>query len=933
MAKLSPLVGRNDEHSRLVDALAGCRSGSGGVVLVSGEAGVGKSRLVAEALRGWDGGHRAAAVFPGAGPYAVLVSAVPEATALLEDHGDRPAGEALAEVMRAIGLRRPTVVVLEDLQHADAASVEALQLVAGSLVSEPLLVVGVYRSDGLPRTHPIRGLRNELRRARRLVDIALRPLGEWQTAELLAGVLEAPPSAGLVQAVHHRTEGVPFFVEEVVGALRAGGGLVERSGSVELAAGAGLPLPERVTDAVLGRTAGLRAEHGPALEWAVTLGVEVHLPTLAELAGPAEVDPLIDDGLLLESDAGLAVFRHALVRDALYRSIPWSRRRQLHQEVAERLTGRGAPDAVVAEHWIAGHEPSKARPLLLAAAEARCAVHAYRDAAGLARRALTLWPDGDDPGGRLSVLERLGECAELGGDAGQAADVWSEVARGCRASDELERAGAAHRRAANAAELAGDPIRTSAERAAAAEAFEQAGAFADEAEQRLALTAQLRSAGRLTEALHASEAATAAARRARRRDLEAHALVLEGAVRAALGEGRRGVETARAGLELAVSENLAETTAEAQYGLAEALEYAADYAGAAHAYESAFELCRADGLTEFATICFVCISPSARLMGEWDRTLSVCADVLADGGAGAMARRVAEEESGLIAVLRGDLRRPRGPLRRAAEFGRARGIFGLEVGATWGLAMAADLEDDESTAAATVTRLLDRCRETEECHYALPALRWTATFLAGRRDAVGVSACHRITAALATRNGAPKVLSALAHVGGELAAVEGDEALAGEQFARSVHLLADITEPYEEASTRLRLGQTSAALGDRAAAVAEIVTAYRTARRLLAKPLARRCAATLAELGEPVDQRLGRLAARAVEPAALTRREDEVLQLLAEGRTNREIAGQLFLSTRTVDMHVRNLFTKLSCSSRAAAVRRATQRGLIPAAG
>ena len=924
------MVGRDDERRMLVDALTRCRAGQGGVVLVSGESGVGKSRLVSEALDRWDGGLLRATARPGPVPYAVLSSALECTVGDRHQDRDMDAAQVFTAALSALGRTRPTVVVLEDLHLADAASMELLVVLAEGLPSDPVLVVGTYRSDGLPRSHPIRALRTELRRVRRLVDIALRPLTQVQTGELLAGLLGSPPCTRLVEVVHERTEGLPFFVEEVLWALRDAGRLAERAGAVELAEGAGLPLPASVTDAVLSRTAQLRADHGAAVEWAVALGVRVDLPALAELAGPAEVDPLIDEGLLLEVDGRLGVFRHALVREALHRSIPWSRRRALHHDVAEFLTGRGAPPAVVAEHWIAAHEPAKARPLLVAAAEALCAARAYRDAADLARRALALWPDGDDPAGRLMVLEELGECAELSADPRTAADVWAEVAEVCRVTD-VGRAALAHRRAANAAELAGDAGRTAGERASAAGAFERAAMPAEAAEQRLALCAQLRSAGRLSEALHESLAATAAARRAARRDLEAHALVLEGAVRAALGGGRRAVEIARSGLELAVSEQVTGLAAEAQYGLAEALEYAADYASAVHAYESAYELCRADGLADFASICFVCMSPAARLMGEWDRTVAVCAGVLADDGVTTMARRVAEEESGLIAVLRGERRGARGPLRRAADFGRAQGIFGLEVGATWGLAMAADLDDDADTAATTTTNLLERCGDTEECHYALPVLRWAATFLAARGDAAGVAACHRITADKATRNGSSKVLSALAHVGGELAAVEGDTASARRSFARSVELLTDITAPYEEAHARLRAGQMSAVLGDRAAAVPAIGSAYRTARRLLARPLARRCATALAELGEPVEQRLGRLAARGMAPTALTRREEEVLQRVAEGRTNREIADELFLSTRTVDMHVRNVFTKLDCSTRAAAVRQAVKRGLIPA--
>jgi ATP/maltotriose-dependent transcriptional regulator MalT len=324
------------------------------------------------------------------------------------------------------------------------------------------------------------------------------------------------------------------------------------------------------------------------------------------------------------------------------------------------------------------------------------------------------------------------------------------------------------------------------------------------------------------------------------------------------------------------------------------------------------------------------MSPAVRLMGDWDRSLAICAEVLADEGSTLLARRVAEEESGLITALRGDRRRARGPLRRAAEFGRANGIFGLEVGATWGLALVAVLEEDEGAARSTVATLLERCRTTEECHYALPALRWAASFLAQCDDADGVGACHRLVATLATRNGSPKVLSTLAHVGAELAVVDGDGEQAEAQFARSVELLTGITAPYERAHSQWRWGRTSAAVENRDAAVRTLASAYRTARRLAAKPLARRCASALAEMGEQVDSRLGRLATRALEPAGLTRREQEVLRHLVDGKTNREIAAELFLSTRTVDMHVRNLFTKLDCSSRTTVVRRASQRGLLP---
>ena len=107
------------------------------------------------------------------------------------------------------------------------------------------------------------------------------------------------------------------------------------------------------------------------------------------------------------------------------------------------------------------------------------------------------------------------------------------------------------------------------------------------------------------------------------------------------------------------------------------------------------------------------------------------------------------------------------------------------------------------------------------------------------------------------------------------------------------------------------------------------MSAYRTARRLGARPSMEQLAATLAELGEPVERRLSRRGAEQLASGGLTRRESEVVRLIAVGLTNREIASELFLSPRTVDMHVRNILRKLDSRSRADAVRRAGELGLL----
>jgi DNA-binding CsgD family transcriptional regulator len=553
----------------------------------------------------------------------------------------------------------------------------------------------------------------------------------------------------------------------------------------------------------------------------------------------------------------------------------------------------------------------------------------------LARRALGIWPAETDPDGRLAALERLGDCAELCGEAQEAVRVWTEVAQlhASGATSRPDQQAAAWRRVANACDLTGDWPGMLAAREAAAAGFAAAGLPAEAATDRMALAERLGWAAHTGAALERAVAATEDAERAGRPDLLAPAMALQGALRSALGEGRRGIELARAALELALAEQLAAPAGLAGYELAGALEHAARYAEAAQAYESALEFCRSRDVPDLAQMCLACTSPVVRLMGGWDRALQICAEVLGSDDAPLMLRRVAEEESGLITALRGDHRRARGPLRRATAFGRDCPLFGVEVGGLWGLAVVACLEGEERTAAAQVSTLVERCAAREEWHYALPALRWAAVFGAERRDRDLVAAVHRLLATTATRDSAPKVLSALAHAGAELALLEGRPEQATEQFGRSMGLLHDVSAPYERALTHLRWGCSLAQQGERQAATEKLTSSYRLARRLRARPLMRSSAARLADMGEQVDRRLGRLAARSLEPGGLTRREREVLRLLALGRTNRQIAQELFVSARTVDMHVRNLLAKLGCTSRVAAARRGAELGLLEPAG
>src|SRR5207245_2799027 len=220
-------------------------------------------------------------------------------------------------------------------------------------------------------------------------------------------------------------------------------------------------------------------------------------------------------------------------------------------------------------------------------------------------------------------------------------------------------------------------------------------------------------------------------------------------------------------------------------------------------------------------------------------------------------------------------------------------------------------------------------RESEDSQYPVPALRWATTLFAGRGAEAEAGACTEWLGTMTGRSGNAEALAATAHALGEMALLNNDAEQAARHFLQALELLRELELPFERAETQLRAGAALAAAGEREAAIERLTDAYRTARKLGARPLAGRARAELAQHGERVDQRRVRHTVGELEHSGLSRRELEVVRLVAVGRTNREIALDLFLSPRTVDMHVRNILTKLGCRPRTDATRRAGERGLL----
>jgi DNA-binding CsgD family transcriptional regulator len=949
------LIGREREQAQLRACLEEALAGRGSLVLLAGEAGVGKTTLarrvlagsglavlegfavqqapvafgpIVEVLRSRLRSERGARLIEG--PLAAHLALLLPELGPAAPEGDRATlFEAVRRALAAIAARHPAALFLDDLQWADDATLELLPALAHSPAEQPLLILGTFRSDELPRGHPIRRMRSELRRAGHLRQVTLEPLGAEATAALLERTLGAA-APSLRRAVFDRTDGVPFFVTELASALAASGRLQAGPSGLELLEGEDVPLPDSVRDAVLLRAADLSGDARAAVMAAAVAGqtFDPELVTaVAEL--PEWPDELLRRGIVTEAAPGRMAFRHALVRDAFYGEIAWTRRVTLHRAVAQRLEAERAASVVVAEHWALGRRPDRARQSLLAAAAAFGAVHAYRDAARSVRRALELWPEERDERARLDVLERLAHCAELAGDLGEAITAWREVADGRRREGDLPRLGTAQRRLAAALELQGRWQEALASREQAAAAFTSAGLDADAAAERLASAAHLRSAGSFRAALSLLETAGQQARAARRVDLEARILGQEGNVRARMGEGHDAVELVRAGLAMALEHGLAGPAAEIYQRLADALEHAGDYPAARETYDEAFSFCAANALEPTAQLCLACLTAVLRQSGDWDRAAALCRQVTTSPHASFHARAVATGMLGSILGLRGQTRRARPLLLEALTLARRIELAAMELLSQWGLAIVDQAEGATESAAGHCWSILERWKQTEDRHYAISPLRWATTFFAESGDAAGLRTCAAALAQIATDAGQDEAMSALSHALGETALLDGSAEQAAGQFARALVLLQGIDAPFDRAESERRAAAALSATGRREEAVEHLVAAHRTARRLGARPLVERVTASLAALGERAERRLGRRAVATAANSGLTRREVEVVRLVAIGRTNREIARDLFLSPRTVEMHVGSILLKLDCRSRADAARRATELGLL----
>ena len=848
------LLEREHELALLTDVVHGLRDGRGCLVLVAGEAGIGKTALV-RALRGRAGGEatflvgacEALSVPVPLGPLRELAEAAGDLD--LADPGDADRLSLARRLLAALAARAPVVAVVEDAHWADPTTLDVLRLLARRVEGQPVALLLTYRDDEVAANAELGQLLGDLATRPSVRRLALRPLSPPTVRELAD---EAGLDAGRLARV---SGGNPFLVVE---SIAAGG-----------------QLPATVRDAALARAGRLGPEARAAVDAAAVIGQRV-APRLLERVVPGSsgaVDEALAGGVLVADGHALG-FRHELIREAIEASIPPVRRVQLHAAAAVALAAEpGQPDnARLAHHAELGGLADEACRYAIAAAADAERVGALRETGLQVERALRL-------GAHLPIEERY----ELQLEHSRATNFAS-----IRLEDAVESAEAA---LALAAQLGDEGRRGRALVALswalwscdrvleaksavdrAVEALERAGDGAELARARATQVRMEATAFDPAAALELAPAARAAATEARLGVWE-----LDVEISVGLARGHRGDESALALLEAAARRAQAAGLAIQTVRTFVNLVYVAvglrrhDVVDAAAAEALALFDAYQTTIPAFAIELYRARSLLDRGRLEEARTIASRVD-----RNWASERPVARALEGLVDARRGDfgshrsLEQAWAELAAVPESSRHGTLRVALVEAAW-------LRDDRGAALAEL-----------EAAWASAA---TARFARPASDLAVWAA--RLGQAADPPVGAPEaVVRELA--GDWRGAVAGWEAL---------------DAPYEAALAALP--------GDDRAARAAVASLHRLGAAAAARAFAReRAAAGSRAVRGPRRSTLA-------HPAGLTRREQQVLELLATGATNGAIAAALHLSERTVAHHVSAILRKLDAPTRLAAVERA----------
>lgn len=675
----------------------------------------------------------------------------------------------------------------------------------------------------------------------------------------------------------------------------------------------------------LGPVDCLSAAARRAAEAAAVIGEELPLELLAAINGEDGIEALLESGLVAERKPGSAAFKTNRLREEIYAAIPWTRRRLLHRQAAETLEARHGKRDQLAEHWVAAGESERARRALLEGAGRSRQVHAHRETVHLLRRALDLWPPEREELERLTALEQLGDAAQAAGSLADAMRAWREVAE---STNNPARA-RAMRRIANLHEMNCEWSRVVDARLDAMAAFAAAGEPAEAAIEGITTGVRLRLSARHAAGLEVLASAAVHAEASGRDDLRIRVAALKANLESRLGRYAEGIAALRTALDAALKLNNPALAGEIYQRLADAIERSSDFSKGAATNREGIAYCEERDATGGILACLACMSWILLRCGEWEEAAAACRRLLESAACPPPARAHAIGLQGLVYVLRGELKKGEPLLVESDAMSRRVQHALMEFITRWGLAMCEASRGSHEAAADHCRAILARWRQTDERHASMPILRWAATCFASVSDREGLRACADAFGDAAATFSHAEPLSGLAHVLGEIALLDGDAAKSAEQFEHAIALLEDMQLPREKVESQLRAAAACALAGMQEKAVEHARQAARGAERLGARPLVEAATKRIRSLGAAVAGALGPRGARRATQAGLTDRQLQILGEISKGRTDKEIARALKLSPRTVEMHVAHALSALDCRSRAEAVRKAGELGVL----
>ncbi|MFD8200530.1 AAA family ATPase [Streptomyces sp. NPDC059701] len=1021
---VSPVfVGRASELETLHDSLVRAgggntarASGGGGepqALLLGGEAGVGKTRLVEEFATG---ARRQGAVVAVGGcveigadglPFAPFSTALralrrelpgeladaaagqeEELARLLPELGETAPGagggrhdeesmarlfELTARLLERVAARRTVVLVLEDLHWADASTRHLIAYLFRTLRTGRLVVLATYRSDDIHRRHPLRPLLAELDRLRTVRRIELGRFTRDEVGRQVAGILAQEPDPLQVDEIFERSDGNAFFVEELAVAAHEG---------------CCTGLTDSLRDLLLVRVEALSESAQRVARIVAEGGSTVEYRLLAAVAGLAEDDLIealrtaVNANLLLPAPDGDGYrFRHSLVREAVADDLLPGERSRLNRRYAEALdadpTLVPAAERVMrlASYWYHAHDPARALPAVLdASVEARHR-HAYSEQLRLLERAMELWDSvPDDVRATLRPVDHTEVYPPCGCHPETAPlrylDLMAEAAVAGRLCGERERALKITKRALRLLEEeqdAGPDGRPSGRDPQRAAWFWTQRSLLVQAQGRGDGRRELGIAQELVrglppskvhaevlamaanwsmlhhpgpDAVTAAERAVEYARMVGAADIELNARLTLGGLMVDAGHIDAGLAEMYQVRDRVVAQGQSIVVARSHVNLPSVLEGVGRSEEAVGILREGIDLTRRTGLLESEAWVWGNLAESLISLGRWDEAIEAALTAGAPGR-GPAPRGGSCLKRAVVALARGET------AEAARLLAEARAAYGTHNPTPQNhlplAALAIGL-------AAAEGRVLDARTELDRAlaagfppgtqRYGWPLLLAAAEAEADAQDSPAAAegraeVLDRLArAAKSLTTGAPVWFAHERWVRAELDRARGRDT--ARNWSETVTAFESLERPYELARVRHRLAAALLTAGgdDERARATELLRLARTvARHLGARPLgdavtvlAQRAGLVLGRANEPVPA--------PADPAGalgLTSRERDVLRLVADGRTNRQIAEELFISPKTASVHVSNILAKLGVSGRGEAAALAHRLALFPA--